>query len=277
MSRPLRIEFPGAYYHVTSRGARRSPIFEDHTDRDTFLGLLGRIVQRFDWRCEAYCLMGNHYHLLVRTPRPNLSRGMQQLNGPYSQHFNRRHGYVGPVFQGRFHSVVVDAEAYRLEVARYVVLNPVRAGLVPHPQHWHWSSYGATIGKRERPEWLAYQDLLSAFASDERLASDHYIRFVNDGLGKPGPWGHVRNRLFLGDQSFVESAIQRSAALERADREMPREHRQAIAGNIADFVDSEGDHDAAMRAAWDSGLFTLREIAEHFGLHYSTVSRIVRR
>ena len=128
MSRPLRIEFAGAVYHVTSRGNGRKPIFRDDVDRRSFLEVLHKVNQRHHWICHAYCLMTNHYHLVIETPEGNLSRGMRQLNGVYTMYFNRRHRTVGHVFQGRFKAILVERESYLLEVCRYVVLNPVRAG-----------------------------------------------------------------------------------------------------------------------------------------------------
>src|SRR5689334_7369500 len=130
MARPLRIEFPGAFYHITTRGNARSAIFVDADDRRYWLSLLGEVCDRFKWRCYAYCQMGNHFHLLIETLEPTLSRGMRQLNGVYTQGFNRRHAQCGHVLQGRFHAVIVDQHGYLLELVRYVLLNPVRAGLV---------------------------------------------------------------------------------------------------------------------------------------------------
>lgn len=140
MSRPLRIEFPDALYHVTARGDRRENIFEDDVDRRVFLDTFSQVVTQFNWLCYAWCLMGNHYHLLIQTPDGNLSSGMRQLNGVYTQASNRRHQRVGHVFQGRFKAILVDSDAYLLELARYVVLNPVRAGMVEGAQDWPWSS-----------------------------------------------------------------------------------------------------------------------------------------
>ena len=147
MARPLRIEFEGALYHVTSRGDERRDIFLDDADREAFLQILGDVVRRFAWRCHAYCLMGNHYHLLIETPNANLSRGMRHLNGVYTKRFNRTHERVGHVMQGRYKSILVDKDEYLLELARYVVLNPVRAGVVRSARDWKWSSYRATAGQ----------------------------------------------------------------------------------------------------------------------------------
>ena len=154
MARPLRLEFPGALYHVTSRGNQRGNIFDDNDDRRQFLLVLQEVCHRYNWICHAYCLMSNHYHLLIETPDGNLSQGMRQLNGVYTQYFNRRHGRVGHVFQGRYKGILVDKNSYLLELARYIVLNPVRAGLVRSAREWPWSSYRATAGLTECPGWL---------------------------------------------------------------------------------------------------------------------------
>jgi len=144
MARPLRIEFPGAVYHVTSRDNTRAPIFIDDSDREDFLSILGSVVRRYNWLCHAYCLMGNHYHLIIETIEGNISRGMRQLNGVYTQKFNWKHARTGHIFQGRFKAILVEKESYLLEVSRYVVLNPVRANMVERPEAWRWSNYAAT-------------------------------------------------------------------------------------------------------------------------------------
>ena len=155
MARPLRIEFSGAIYHVTSRGNARCAIYEDDEDRRAFLSALDRVMVRFHWICHAYCLMDNHYHLLIETPEGNLSQGMRQLNGVYTQGFNRRHNRVGHLFQGRFKAIVVDRDSYLLELCRYIVLNPVRAGEVSRPEEYRWSSYRATAGLSPGAGFLA--------------------------------------------------------------------------------------------------------------------------
>lgn len=154
MSRPLRIEFTGALYHATSRGDGREVIFLGDEDRYLFLDVLSEVVRGFNWAIHAYCLMDNHYHLLIETSEGNLSKGMRQLNGVYTQRFNRRHGRVGHVFQGRYKAILVQKESYLLELARYVVLNPVRARMVRTPDQWPWSSYRATAGLDPAPSWL---------------------------------------------------------------------------------------------------------------------------
>ena len=155
MSRPLRLQLPGGIYHVTARGNARRSIFEDDDDCARFLIVLASTVARYRVLCHAYCLMGNHYHLLVQTPEPNLSVAMRQLNGVYTQRFNRRHERCGHVLQGRFGAQLVDGDSYLREVCRYIVLNPVRAGLVAHPRDWKWSSFHATAGETAAPGFLS--------------------------------------------------------------------------------------------------------------------------
>jgi REP element-mobilizing transposase RayT len=185
MPRPPRICFPGALYHVTARGVDRMAIYRDNVDRRLFLTLLGLVVNGTGWQVYAYCLMGNHYHLLMETPEPNVSEGMQYLNGVYGQRFNRRHERTGHLLGGRFHSVLVQKHSHLLEAARYVVLNPVRAGLRRHPADWPWSSYCATAGTTPPPQFLDASRLLASLHSDPRRARPAYRRFVEVGMAIP--------------------------------------------------------------------------------------------
>jgi putative transposase len=180
MARPLRLEFPGAIYHVTSRGNALLPIFEVKQDRQSFLALLQEVVKRFNWLCHAYCLMDNHYHVLVGTVDGNLSMGMRHLNGVYTQRFNRHHNRVGHVFQGRYKSILVDRDSYLLELCRYVVLNPVRAKMVREPGKYPWSSYRPTAGLVKRPSLLTLDWVLGQFA-DKRAGSSRAIQAVRIG------------------------------------------------------------------------------------------------
>ena len=170
MARPLRIEFPGALYHITSRGDGREDIYRGDGDRRLFLDLLSDTCERFNWWGHAYCLMTNHYHLLVETPDANLAKGMRQLNGVYTQRFNDVHRRCGHVFQGRYKAIIVQKETYLKELARYIVLNPVRARMVARPEGWPWSSYRATTGEAACPDWLRTDWLLSVFGTSEQAA-----------------------------------------------------------------------------------------------------------
>jgi len=188
MARPLRLQFPNALYHVTSRGNARQKIVRHDADRQAWLAALAQVVTRFGWRCYAYWLMNNHYHLLVETPSPNLAQGMRQLNGPYTQGFNRRHRQVGHVFQGRYKAILVEREAHFLALCRYVVLNPVRARLVAQPEDWAWSSYRATAGLAEGPPYLTVEGIWEQFGARPTMAIRRYRAFVAEGIGEQGPW-----------------------------------------------------------------------------------------
>jgi len=158
------------------------PIFLADSDRRQFLRVLARVVRRYAWLCSAYCLMDNHYHLLVRTPEPNVASGMRLLNGLYARRFNARNNLQGHVFGDRYHDGVVVDESHFLATARYVVLNPVRAALCAGPGDWQWSSYRATIGSEPAPRFLDTGSLLDQFGGERRRARAAYRRFVYDGL-----------------------------------------------------------------------------------------------
>ena len=178
-------------------------------DRRVLLSLLAEVWARFNWWGHADCLMTNHYHLLIETPDGNLSKGMRQLNGVYTQRFNSLHGRCGHVFQGRYQAIIVQKDAYLKGLSRYVVLNPVRARMVAAPDDWPWSSYRATTGEARCPDWLRRDWLLSAFDSTEQAAVTAYRRFVAEGIGQPGPWEQLRHQVFLGSEPFVEGLRRR--------------------------------------------------------------------
>lgn len=275
MTRPLRIEFPGALYHVTSRGNGRADIYLGDADRQAFLEGLGKVCRRMQWVCYTYCLMTNHYHLVVETPAGNLSKGMRQVNGVYTQRFNRRHGRIGHVLQGRYTAILVERDAYLLELVRYVVLNPVRAGMVKSPAHWPWSSYGATVGQGAAPDWLATAWVLHQFGGTGQQARARYAQFVHNGQTQPSIWHGLQHQMYLGDEAFVtrmQAHIQDTGALD----DIPKVQRQGPHASLDDFARAYGDRHAAMAAAYLSGTYTMKAIAQYFGVHYSTVSRAVR-
>jgi putative transposase len=181
MSRKPRIEFSGALYHVTTRGNDQRMIFMDDRDREVFLSHFAAIVHELRWRCHTYCLMGNHYHFLVEIDEPNLAAGMCRLNGAYARGFNRRHGRQGHLFERRYHPVLVESEPHFLECCRYVVLNPVRAGLCETPDEWKWSSYRSLAGIARPLRFLEMDWLLGQFGRDRSAARDRYVGFVAAG------------------------------------------------------------------------------------------------
>lgn len=276
MARPLRLEFPGAVYHLTARGNARQPIYRGEADQLRFLELLGEVCDRFHWRAHAYCLMGNHYHLVIETPEPNLARGMRQLNGVYTQAFNRRHRKVGHLFQGRYTAILVDKDKYLLELARYVVLNPVRARMVKSAGQYPWSSYRAMIGRAPAPAWLETDFLLAQLAHRRGEARQHYVRLVADGKNQPKIWQHLRGQIYLGDEAFVKKLHSRVVAGERL-KEIPRAQRRPDPKPLDHYVRHARDPKQAMTIAYQSGGYTLAQIAKHFQVHYSTVSRAVGR
>ncbi len=274
MSRPVRIEYPGALYHITSRGNRQEDIYDDDDDRRAFLSVLGNACVTYHWICHAYCLMGNHYHLLVETPEGNLSKGMRQLNGVYTQAYNRRHNRVGHVFQGRYKAILVEKDSYLLELSRYIVLNPVRAGMVRAAKDWPWSSYRATAGQVESPEWLRTNWILSIFSKRKNTAIEQYRIFVSEGKGQPPLWQSLKNQIYLGSESFVEESKGR---LDRDHdlSEVPLSQRRPSPSALVDYEKKHKDRNIAIAQAYQSGGYTLKQIGEYFGLHYSTISGII--
>ena len=224
MARPLRLDHAGAVWHVTSRGNERREIFREDEDRERFLRILAGTVKRFRWKVHAYVLMGNHYHLLLETPEPTLSRGMKHLNGMYTQSFNRRHGRVGHLLQGRFKAILVERESHLLELARYVVLNPVRAGMTETAGQWKWSNYRATAGLRPAPAWLETEWTLEQF-SPRREAQRRYRAFVAKGKeSRYAPWEELVSQIYLGGQGF-RKRIQAMVSGQESNRQIPRLQR----------------------------------------------------
>ncbi|MFL6698279.1 MAG: transposase [Vitreoscilla sp.] len=217
MPRPLRLEYPGALYHVTARGTRQGDIFLDDQDRASLLSILAQALRTCDARAFAYCLMGSHYHFVLQTRQPNLAVLMRRINSVYSLTFNRRHGRCGHVFEGRYKALHVDRDTYLLEVCRYVDLNPVRAGLVESPVRWPWSSYRANAGAVPPPAWLATQDVHALLSGDGSGNGSNYVAggrryadWVAAGRGVRLWANSLRLGQYLGDDAFVER-VERAA------------------------------------------------------------------
>jgi len=275
MARPIRIEFSGALYHITSRGDRRENIYEDDQDRGCFLAILEQVIKDYNWICYAYCLMNNHYHLVIETPDSNLSKGMRQINGVFTQTSNRRHGRSGHLFQGRYKSILIDAECYFLELTRYVVLNPVRAGLVELPEQWHWSSYKAVTGENQTPQWLSTDLLLSQISTRPGNAVKKYQQFVLQGIGQESIWTHINRQVFLGDDDFV-LRMQHYSTSQHQDVNIPKAQRRPPAPPLAEIAKNNKTRNEAILSAYATGEYSYQQIGEYFNLHFSTVGRIVR-
>ena len=277
MARPLRIEYPGAVYHVTSRGNARNKIFSDDQDREIFLSILGGVVKRYNWLCHAYCLMDNHYHFMIETPDANLSIGMRQLNGIYTQKYNRRHHKPGHIFQGRFKAILVQKENYLLELCRYVVLNPVRAGVVAKPEAWRWSSYRTTAGLRKELDYLTTDWILGLFNSKSTVAQKQYRAFVREGIHRGSPWDELQGQVLLGEEGFVEK-FKDLLEDKKQVKEIPRSQRYVSRPSLDKIFSGQkakAQRDISINAAHMSHGYTLKEIADYLRIHYTTVSKVI--
>lgn len=275
MTRPLRIEFPGALYHVTARGNQRNAIYHSNSDRYCWLDVLALVCERFNFVVHAYCQMTNRYHVLLETMEGNLAQGMRQLNGIYCQRINKRHQREGHVLQGRYHSVLVQKEAHLLELARYLVLNPVRAGFVDTPEEWHWSSYHAMLAPDRAPAWLETEWLLGQFGGVRNQAVCAYREFVSAGIANPSPLQQTRHQILLGDEAFASQNRARKANAPLVA--VAKTQRRIAALTLPAYEMNFPDRDEAMARAYASTAFSMAQIGAHFGVSDKTVSRAVRR
>jgi REP element-mobilizing transposase RayT len=283
MARPLRIEFPGAVYHVTSRGDRREAIFVDDEDRHALLEVVGQGLSRFDAEVLAYCLMGNHYHFVLHTRQANLSLLMRHINGVYTQTFNRRHGKVGHLFQGRFKAILVDRDAYLLEVCRYVELNPVRARMVYKPQAWPWSSYRAHVGLDRAPSWLDVDGLHGYVlgrqprnSAEHQRAAARYAELVASA-GDVRLWDSaLRQQIYLGDERFVDRMQALVEPGRAAAQEVPKAQR-VKRRTLAQWLRACSSRDEALYRAYTESGLTMSALAAELGISVSRVSRLIAR
>ena len=279
MARPLRIEYDGAVYHVTSRGNARKPIYKDDEDREAFLYALQRVNKKYNWLCHTYCLMNNHYHLVIETPDGNLSKGMRQLNGMYTQIYNRRHHRVGHIFQGRYKAILIEKESHLLEVCRYVVLNPVRAKAVEKPEIWQWSSYRGTLGMERPHPCLTTDWVLGQFDKKKSRPDRRYREFVEAGIGKATIWKDLRGGSILGEDEFAETLLEYLKG-KRDIREIPKFQRYINRHSLKEIfteevADGKAERDKKIRAAVEIHGYSQREVADHLGMHYSSISGII--
>jgi len=276
MSRPVRIEFPGAHYHVTSKGSRDQNVFIDDIDRTAFLKIVETVVVKFGWLVHSYVLMESHYHLVVECPQANLSKGMRQLNGVYTQHYNRRHGQEGPLFQGRFKSILFEAKGYLLRLCRYVELNPVRVGVSAAPHKYRWSSFKAAVGLVKNPGWLHTETRLGLF-EDSADSPQQYRDYVMAGVGAKSPLEHRSAQVLLGSTQFVnemQPILQGEKLAKRGPKKVGRRRSlPALFKNIQDK--SRVDRNELICQAHLKHSYTLMEIGEALGLHYTTVSKVI--
>ena len=281
MARPLRIQFHDAYYHVTSRGDRREAIFEDDLDRVSFLKIVGRTFERLHVHALAYCLMDNHYHLVLCTPRANLAAAMRQINSSYTQAYNRRHEKIGHLFQGRYKSILIEEDAYLMEVCRYVDLNPIRAGIIADPKAWPWSSYSCHIGATASPDWLHSEKLLQQFAHDlsghpdcDQSAATRYAQFVAQGH-HVRIWEFIKDEVFLGSPQFVTKMKASASDAQRQSIEIPRVQCSDLAHDISWYLEQSATREQGFYSAHYEGGHSMTNIAKLAGVSISRVRRIV--
>jgi len=282
MARPLRVEYPGALYHITARGNVRQSIFLGPEDRNKFLGTLNSVINRTDWICHSYVLMDNHYHLLTETPKPNLSRGMRQLNGVYTQYFNRQHHRVGHLFQGRFKSLLVEKDSYLLDLCRYLLRNPIRSKLVRRPEDYHWSSYKALIGREKCPEFLKTEWIISQFDEDKDRAVKQFKKYIASGEDKAFPSEDIAGQLILGSKKFIDNIKKYlPGSFLKINSEIPKQQSYVSRMDLDEIFQrgfrSGRTRDDLIYMAFREYDYYQKEIADYLGIHYATISRAIKK
>ena len=295
MARPLRIEYNGALYHITARGNERNPIYREEGDYQKFLDLLSELPQRYDIFIHGYILMGNHYHLLIETPKGNITKVMHYLNATYTGYFNKKYGRVGHLFQGRYKGLLIEKERYLLSVSRYIHLNPVRAGMSRRPEEYRWSSYPEYIRRDKKNKWLTSDWILGQYSRDEAKARRLYKAFVDEGLTlRENPFKDLKEGLILGSENFIDE-IKKKIGLKK-HREIPESKRLIRSIKYEDVIRvvtkrfKTGEQEIRETGKRDNlsrkiSLYLLRrltdvsneDIAGYFGIGYTAVSQAASR
>jgi REP element-mobilizing transposase RayT len=293
MARPWRIEFEGALYHILSRGNEQQDIFRDNEDRASFMKGMREMSERFDIDIFAYVLMNNHYHVLLRTSHANLSRAMQWLGATYTRRFNNRHLRSGHLFQGRFKNIIVQNDAYLMQLSCYIHRNPIRAGIVKRLADYEWSSYPAYAYGKTRPDWLNLDLILSQFGSKDRhgLYRNKVQRYAKE---EKRLWEDFRHGLYLGSREFVDT-LKSTFLRDDAHAEIPQQAKllresdpqrllekaaRILDCNVTGFRQSlripeqnRDKRDLLIYVLWETGMYKNQEIGDFLGLTYSSVSR----
>ncbi len=282
MARLTRNEFPGGVYYIKAGGKDTESIFRDPSDRARFLDILSETAFRFKWLCHSYCLLDDHYHLLLETPCGRLSLGMRQINGLYTQSFNKKYGRQGPLFGERFRSIIIEKTRYLLPLHRHMMLNPVRANLASEPKAWPWSSYLPNILKGVRPGFLFTQWILSFFqGKDKALALERYERYISSGSDECFLWQELKERMFLGSDSFIEKVKKRLQVQNCGKRDMNSWLRSGERLALKEIFGTgklpRKERDSRIYHAYIHQGYTLSEIAAFLNIHLATASRAVRR
>jgi putative transposase len=276
MARPLRIQFPGALYHVTARGNAKQKIFLNKDDFNHFLTILCKVTKRYHLILHCYCLMHSHYHLLIKTPEGNLSQGIRQLSGTYTQHFHKKYQTVGHLFQGRCKSILVAKENHLLELSRYISLNPLRANLVEDPKDWPWSSYLPFIGLAQGISCLSTSWILSQLGADQKSARISYQDLVLSGIHTESPLKQVRGQIFLGSEYFL-AEMEQFLAQKEPVTEIPKQQLYATRPSLEQILQTNKKRGRKIYQAHQEYGCTLKEIAEYLGLHYTTISKLIKK
>ena len=287
MARPLRIEYPGAFYHVTSRGNEQKDIFKSKSDREKFISYLESASIRYGAVIHAYCLMSNHYHLLVETPHANLSQIMKHINSSYTIYYNVKRKRAGHLLQGRFKAILVDGDVYAKELSRYIHLNPVRAKIITVPEDYPWMSYRYYIGEKA-PDWLTTGFTLADFSKDTQTARIKYKDFVHDLINKEyqSPLMETVASAILGCPEFVSAIEERYLRSKKADRDLPSLRELARRPSLDDIVKAvknifpENERLATKTSVYICHRYSgakLKKIGAMFGLTESGVTRASKR
>jgi len=281
MTRPLRIAYPGAFYHITTRGNEKKDIYKSDRDRKKFLAYLESATERYGARIHVYCLMSNHYHLLMETPDGNLSEIMRHINGAYTNYYNIKRGRSGHLFQGRYRALLVEVDEYAEELSRYIHLNPVKAGIAEKPEDYIWSSYQDYIGTRKSPEWLVQDFILSYFGKKEVTARRGYKAFCEKTLGQniQNPLQEVIGSTFLGSPAFIDEIKSRYLGDLKADRDLPALNKLSSRPNIEtiqdavkkEFLEESEIRQASLYLCHHYSGRKLKELGEYFTIGESGV------
>ncbi|WP_305041538.1 REP-associated tyrosine transposase [Geoalkalibacter sp.] len=288
MARSLRINYPGAFYHVTSRGNERRDVFKGQRDREKFLSYLESAVFRYGAVVHCWCLMGNHYHLLVETPEGNLPQIMRHINGAYTTYFNAKRKRSGHLFQGRYKAWLVEADVYALELSRYMHLNPVRAGLVSRPEDYLWSSYRSFIGHVGTPDWLKTQQILGCLGQRVGGAPSRYREFVEDRLGKEyeSPLQDAVAGSILGCQAFIDKVKHEHVHGRVPAKDVPALRQLKERPRVEDILNAVGEEvGVSEKEARRIGIYLshslsglpLRQLGEIFGMGETALCEASRR
>ncbi|MBN2060282.1 MAG: transposase [Deltaproteobacteria bacterium] len=288
MARSLRISYPNAFYHITSRGNEQKAIFKSNRDREKFLEYLESATRRYDAIIHAYCLMDNHYHFLLETPSGNLSQIMAHINGAYTNYFNAKRKRYGHLFQGRYKAILVEADEYSMELSRYIHLNPVRAKVVEQPEEYEWSSYSYYIGKKKAPEWLKMDFILGYFGREIPNSQKAYRKFVAILINEEykSPLEDVVRSTLLGTQEFIEIIKDKYLTGRKEDKNIPalkafkkRITIEEISKKVDEIIRDDGKlrRNITIYLAQRHTGKRLDEIGEHFSIGGSGVCQAGRR